>query len=276
MAQAVPADPRVGSEIAGYAIESLLGRGGMGVVYLARDPWLERRVALKLVVPELSADARFRERFLRESKLAASLEHANVVPIYEAGEDEGLLYLAMRYVEGSDLGVVLEERHRLEPELTLDLLAQIAVGLDAAHAKGLVHRDVKPGNILLATGEPGGEFSAVYLSDFGLSKPATDRDEEGAVEAEGVVGTLTYVAPEQIEGGEVGAATDVYALGCVLYECLVGEVPFAAESRFRLLVAHLQEPPPRASEHNEDASGCPPGRGARGCAWAAAQLDLAR
>jgi serine/threonine-protein kinase len=147
MSSGLATDPRIGTEVAGYAIEALLGRGGMGVVYLARDPWLERRVALKLVAPELSADARFRQRFLRESKLAASLEHAHVVPIYEAGEHDGLLYLAMRYVEGTDLAAVLRDEYRLKPRRTLELVAPIAVALDAAHARRLVHRDVKPGSI---------------------------------------------------------------------------------------------------------------------------------
>ena len=136
------ADPRIGTELAGYRLEARLGRGGMGVVYLAQDPWLERRVALKLVAPELSEDERFRERFLRESRLAASLEQAEVVPIYEAGEAEGLLYLAMRYVEGSDLKTLLDERGRLQPSHALAILERVAVALDAGHAKGLIHRDV--------------------------------------------------------------------------------------------------------------------------------------
>ena len=254
MAQALAADPRIGSELAGYRIESLLGRGGMGVVYLAQDPWLERKVALKLITPEFAGDRRFRDRFLRESKLAASLEHANVVPIYEAGEADGLLYLAMRYVEGRDLGSLLTETGWLEPSSTLAILEQVAVALDAAHAKGLVHRDVKPANVLLGGGPDSNGVWSAYLTDFGLTKHA--REDGGHTEAEQVVGTLDYAAPEQIEDGPIAAQTDVYGLGCVLYQCLVGEVPYPKDTRMQLLWAHLEEAPPAASEHNSEL---PPG-----------------
>jgi len=238
------ADPRIGSELAGYRLEALLGRGGMGVVYLAQDPWLERDVALKLVAPELSRDERFRDRFLRESRLAASLEQAEVVPIYEAGEAEGHLYLAMRYVEGSDLKTLLDEKGRLDPARTLAILEPVAFALDAAHAKGLVHRDVKPGNILLGL-EPGGNRPPrVYLSDFGLTSRVED---ESAIEASWLVGTLDYLAPEQVEGGPTSPQTDVYSFGCVLYQCLTGEVPYRRDSRMELLWAHLEDEPPRPS-----------------------------
>ena len=247
MADGVVADPRVGTEVAGYAIESLLGRGGMGVVYLARDPWLERSVALKLVAPELAADPGFRERFLRESKLAASLEHAHVVPIYEAGEDADALYLAMRYIEGSDLGALLEERYQLDPKLALQLLTPVAIALDAAHAKGLVHRDVKPGNILLS-GELGDGY-IVYLSDFGLTTRADDVALAGQDE---LSGTLDYAAPEQIRGAVQTAQTDVYALGCVLFECLCGVIPFPGESQMAKMFAHLEADRPRPSAHGRD------------------------
>ena len=247
MASAVISDPRIGTELAGYRIEETLGRGGMGIVYLARDPWLDRRVALKLITPELAARASFRERFLRESQLAAPLEHAHVIPIYEAGEVDGVLYLAMRYVPGTDLGGLLDAGP-LEPTRALAILEQVAIALDAAHAKGLVHRDVKPGNILLAQDEDADQISAVYLSDFGLTKHETDEVQLTA--AEDVIGTLAYAAPEQIEGDEVGPAVDVYSLGCVLYECLVGDVPFPTESKMELLWAHLEEAPPRLSERS--------------------------
>jgi serine/threonine protein kinase/WD40 repeat protein len=238
------ADPRIGTELAGYRLEALLGRGGMGVVYLAQDPWLEREVALKLVAPERSRDDRFRERFLRESRLAASLEHADVVPIYEAGEAGGHLYLAMRYVAGSDLKSLLEEEGRLDPARTLAILERVAVALDAAHTKGLVHRDVKPGNILLEA-EPDADVPRrVYLSDFGLTSRAEDED---PAEAGELVGTLDYLAPEQVEGRPVSAETDVYSLGCVLYQCLTGEAPYLRDSRMEVLWAHLEGDPPRPS-----------------------------
>ena len=243
----VSADPRIGTELAGYRIESLLGRGGMGDVYLSRDRRLKRRVALKLLAPNLGADGRFRERFLRESELAASIDHPNITPVYEAGEVDGLLYIAMRYVEGEDLKSLLAAEGRLEPGRALALLDQVAVALDAAHARGLVHRDVKPGNVLV-TALAGREH--VYLSDFGLTKHA---DEETSLTESGqFFGTADYVAPEQIAGGEIDGRADVYSLGCVLYECLAGQVPFEDSGMVRLLFAHLQEPPPALTEHRPE------------------------
>src|SRR6266496_5129385 len=144
-------DSRIGTEFAGYRIERLLGRGGMGVVYLAEHLRLNRRVALKLLAPEIAQDPKFRERFVRESQLAASLEHPNIIPIYDAGEEGDLLYIAMRYVEGTDLKTLIVDGEALEPARALSILDQVASALDAAHARGLVHRDVKPGNVLLAT-----------------------------------------------------------------------------------------------------------------------------
>ena len=160
-------DPRIGSTLAGYRIERLIGRGGMSVVYLAEQIRLKRRAALKLLAPELADDARFRERFLRESELAASLDHPNVIPIFDAGETDGILYIAMRYVEGQDLGQLFQQEGKLESEQALRILRPVADALDYAHAHGLVHRDVKPGNILLATDGP------VYLSDFGSPAAST-------------------------------------------------------------------------------------------------------
>src|SRR5712692_4951247 len=166
-------DPTIGSELFGYRLEALLGRGGMGVVYKAYDPRLKRNVALKLIAPELSGDAAFRERFLAETELAASLEHPNVVPIHDAGEVDGQLYIAMRYVEGGELKTLLQKESPLEPARALAICGQVAAALDAAYARGLVHRDVKPSNVLLDENEH------AYLADFGLSRRLTDLEGRG-------------------------------------------------------------------------------------------------
>jgi serine/threonine-protein kinase len=239
---AVVAEDRIGTELAGYRIERVLGRGGMSVVYLAQDLRLKRNVALKLLAPEFAEDEGFRVRFLRESQLAASLDHPNVVPVYEAGEVEGLLYIAMRYVLGTDLKALLRAEGALAPERALMLVGQVANALDAAHERGLVHRDVKPSNVLL-TGRPGKEHC--YLADFGLSTSASDRS---VADARQIVGTIDYVAPEQIRGAEVDGRADVYSLACLLYEGLVGDVPFRRASDVAVIYAHLEEPAPRASE----------------------------
>ena len=228
-----------GSTFAGYRVDSLAGRGGMGVVYRATDLSLERPVALKLIAPELAEDRRFRDRFLREPKLAASIDHPNVIPIYEAGEHDGQLYLAMRFVEGQDLKTILEREGKLAPQRALDLLGQVAGALDAAHRRALVHRDVKPANVLLD------EDDHVYLTDFGITKQlggaSTDTDR--------VVGTLDYLAPEQIRGDPVDGRTDCYALGCVLYECLSGKAPFRRATEAETLWAHMQEEPAALRGH---------------------------
>ena len=239
-------DPRIGDELLGYRIEAFVGRGGMGVVYRAHDPRLKRSIALKLIAPELSGDARFCERFLAETELAASLEHPNVVPIHEAGDVEGQLYIAMRYVEGVELKTLLQQQERLEPGRALAICGQVAAALDAAHQRGLVHRDVKPSNVLLDENEH------AYLADFGLSRRLADRGEPGAERLS--VGTPAYASPEQIEGGDADGRADVYSLGCLLYECLTGHVPFARASELATLWAHVQERPPRASEQNADLS----------------------
>ncbi|MGH8894102.1 MAG: serine/threonine-protein kinase [Actinomycetes bacterium] len=229
-----------GAEVAGYRIESLLGRGGMAVVYRAHDPRLGRSVALKLLPPELMENEQFRLRFIRESRLAASLDHPNIIPIYEAGEADGQLYIVMRLVLGSDLKAVIGGRP-LEPPRALGLIAQACNALDAAHAQGLVHRDVKPGNILVSPGADQSEH--VYLTDFGLTKRTTSLS--GALTRTGnFLGTIDYVAPEQIAARPVDARTDVYALGCVVYECLTGELPFHRDDDAALLWAHLAETPP--------------------------------
>ena len=223
-----------GATFAGYRVESLLGRGGMGVVYRATDLSLDRPVALKLIAPELAEDEHFRGRFLKESRLAASLDHPSVVPIYEAGEHDGQLYLAMRYVEGSDMKTLLESEGRLSPEFALPVLTQVAGALDTAHRRGLVHRDVKPANVLLD-----GDDHA-YLTDFGITK----RVGSASTDTGRMVGTLDYLAPEQIRGEEVDGRSDCYALGCVLYECLAGAPPFRRQTEAETLWAHMQEPPP--------------------------------
>jgi peptide/nickel transport system substrate-binding protein len=230
-------------------VESILGRGGMGVVYLATDLRLKRRIALKVLAPELAQDQAFRDRFVRESELAASLEDPNVVPIHEAGEAGGQLFIAMRYVEGTDLGTLVREMGPLDPLRTASIIAQVASALDAAHDRGLVHRDVKPANILIAQRDRStGEH--VYLTDFGLIRRmahATSLTRTGQF-----MGTIDYVAPEQIRGQPVDGRADVYSLGCVLYECLAGRPPFASDLEVTVLYAHLEEPPPAVTAVRPD------------------------
>ena len=230
--------PTVGTELGGYRIESLLGRGGMGVVYRALDLALDRNVALKLLAPELAEDVAFRERFHRESRLAAALDHPAIVPIYDAGEVAGQLYIAMRLVEGTDLKRLLAEGGTLEPERAVELLQPIADALDAAHERGLVHRDVKPSNILID------ERGHSYLADFGLSRRLADA---GDLVGDGMtLGTIDYVSPEQIRGEELDGRADLYSLGCILYECLAGRPPFAGSDTV-VVFAHLEEDPPALS-----------------------------
>jgi YVTN family beta-propeller protein len=235
-----------GTEIAGYRIESLIGRGGMAVVYRAEDMRLGRKVALKLLTPQLADSEQFRQRFIRESRLAASLDHPNIVPIYEAGEADGQLFIAMRYVIGSDLkGLLAEQGGQLPLEWTLRIFSQIGNALDSAHRAGLVHRDVKPGNILVAAREraQAAQGGHVYLTDFGLTKRTSELS--GGLTGTGhFLGTVDYVSPEQIQGRPVGAGTDIYALGCVLYESLTGQLPFHRDDDAALLWAHLVETPP--------------------------------
>ena len=211
----------------------------MGTVYLAEETATGQRVALKLLAPELARDERFRRRFLRETELAASLSHPHVVPTLASGEDDGTLYLAMAYVEGSDLHELLRREGRLEPERAIALVEQIASALDAAHAQGLVHRDVKPGNILVS-----GDHADIC--DFGLARHVSSVS--SLTGERGFVGTIDYVPPEQIEGGRIDGRADVYSLGCVLYECLTGARPFDRESELSVVFAHLNEPPPRLSD----------------------------
>ncbi len=226
-----------GEEIGGYRIEALAGRGGMGLVYRARQRRPDRTVAIKVIAPELASDPAFRARFEQESATAAEIEHPNVIPVYEVGEDDGLLFISMRFVQGVDLGRLLAQSGRLDPERAAHLVSQTADALDAAHAQGLVHRDVKPGNILVASGDH------VYLTDFGLTKRTTDS--RGMTQTGMFVGTVDYIAPEQVEGRRVDARADVYALGCVTYELLSGNVPFPRDSDIAKIFAHVSDPPPR-------------------------------
>ena len=231
-------DVALGSAVAGYRVEALVGRGGMGAVYRAEEARLGRKVALKLIAADLAEDSRFRERFLRESRIAASLDHPHIVPIFQAGEDDGALFIAMRYVDGTSLARILAESGALDPGRAIALLEQVAEALDAAHEKGLVHRDVKPSNILVSVAA-GKEHC--YLSDFGLTKRTGSLS--GVSAAGEVVGTLEYVAPEQITGADVDARADLYSLGCVLYECLAGQSPFPRATDVALLWAHVHEEP---------------------------------
>jgi hypothetical protein len=234
----------IGSVFAGHRIEAVAGRGGMGVVYVATHLALQRRVALKLIAPDLAQDEGFRQRFQQESMTAASIDHPNVIPIYHAGEEGGKLYITMRYVEGTDLRAMIAERGKVEPSTAARIVSEVASALDAAHAHGLVHRDVKPANVLI------GESGQAYLTDFGLTKHAASQS--GLTKTGMFVGTLDYIAPEQLQGGEVDARVDVYALGCVLYQALTGSVPYPRDSEPAKIWAHMQEPPPSVIANHPD------------------------
>jgi serine/threonine protein kinase len=241
---AEPADPRLGSEIAGYRIEERIGRGGMGVVYRAQHMNLQRRAAIKIIAPEFADTKGFRSRFIREARIAAALQHPNIVTVYDAGQAGETLYIAMQFIRGSDLGATLREEGRLRPYRAIDVCRQVASALDAAHGMALIHRDVKPGNVLI-------EGRRAYLTDFGLTKRSGSTGAALTREGE-LVGTIHYVAPEQIEGGHVDARTDVYALACLLFHCLVGDVPFPRDTDVAVIYAHLSEPPPKPSELRSD------------------------
>src|SRR4051794_13800655 len=237
--------PRVptGTVVAGFRVESLLGRGAMASVYRARDEASGEVVALKLLDEDVARDERFRRRFLRESEVARTLAHPNVVATRRAGEDAGRLYLALELIDGASLRDVLRREGRLAPEAAVDLVGQAAAALDAAHAAGLVHRDVKPGNILV---RPGERRDQAYVCDFGLARHVSSVS--SLTGDRGFVGTIDYVPPEQIEGGSIDGRADVYSLGCVLYECLAGARPFDRDSEVAVVFAHLNEPPPRLTD----------------------------
>jgi hypothetical protein len=215
----------IGGQLGPYLIDSVIGRGGMSVVYRARHSRLGMWVALKVLAPELGSDDAFRERFLREAQMAAAVDHPNVIPIHDMGVHEGSLYIVMRYVSGGDLKALLAGGS-IDSQLTLRVLAPAAQALDAAHARGLVHRDVKPANVLIQRA-PSGEIEHVYLKDFGTAKSATALS--GLTGTGVFIGTIEYMAPEQMESREVSAQTDVYALGATVYQCLTGRLPFHRE-----------------------------------------------
>ena len=233
------ADLQPGSEFAGHRVDQLVGRGGMGVVYRAWDADLERPVALKVISPELLEDAGTRERFLREAKAAARIEHPNVIPVYYAGQHEGVAYLVMRFVGGDDVRTLVRRDGAQDPVRAVHIAGQVAAALDAIHASGFVHRDVKPANVLL------GPSDHVYLSDFGLAKRALSLG--GTTKTGHWVGTLDYVSPEQIRGERVDARSDVYALAGVLHFLLTGKVPYPRTGDEAKLWAHISDPPPQPS-----------------------------
>jgi serine/threonine protein kinase len=232
-----------GEEFAGHRIEGVAGQGGMGIVYRATDLRLKRVVALKLISSRFADDPEFRRRFERESELAASIRHPNVITVYSAGEHEGSLFITMDLIEGTDLREMIATYGALEPGFAATLVSQVAGALDAAHQRGLIHRDVKPANIVL--GHEDGEYRA-YLTDFGLTKRGGEvgNQESGLTQAGSFVGTLDYIAPEQLKGEPVDARTDVYSLGCVFYQAITGQVPYPRPSEPAKMWAHVGEPPP--------------------------------
>jgi YVTN family beta-propeller protein len=226
-----------------YDVDRLIGRGGMGEVYLARHRHLRRQVALKILQPELADNEDFRSRFVRESQSAAALHHPNIVTVYDAGETDGLLYIAMQYVDGPDLATVLHHDGPLPAVRCMVIVEQLADALDAAHARGLIHRDVKPGNVLI-------DDEHAYLTDFGLTKPVAVKT---AVTKPGtLVGTVDYIAPEQIRGAAIDTRADVYSLGCLMYRTLAGESPFPRDNEMSVIHAHLYDPPPRITAVRPD------------------------
>jgi serine/threonine protein kinase len=246
---AVRPDSRLGTDLGPYRIERVLGRGGMGVVYLAEQRELGRKVALKLLPDELAQDADFRARFERESRLAAAIDHPNIIPLYEAGEIEGTAFLAMRFVDGVDLASRLAGGP-LDPTEAVVILAQVAGALDAAHARGLVHRDVKPGNVLVDQTAQG---EHAYLTDFGLTKQTGT--ESGLTRMGSFMGTPAYMAPEQIEGQDVDGRADQYSLACMAFELLTGQVPFQRDQEFAVAMAHVRDRPPTATSLRPELPG---------------------
>jgi len=234
-----------GSTFAGYEVESVVGSGGIGILYRARQVRLDRPVALKLVEPEVASNPVIRERLRREARTVAALEHPNVVPLYEAGEAGGTVYIVTRWVEGTELGTLILGNGPLEPGRAARIAAQIAAALEVAHAKGLVHRDVKPSNVILT------HEDHVYLTDFGLAKRAGTAP--GLTAVDQMLGTVDYVAPELIEGSEPDARSDVYSLGCVLFEMLTGAPPFADQKGGTAKMwAHVNAEPPLLRERRHD------------------------
>ncbi len=234
-----------GSSIAGYVIDSVVDARGLGTVYKARQLRLNRPVALKLVEAEIARDPLVRERLRREARTVAALDHPNVVPLYEAGEENGTVFIATRWVDGTQLGELIRRDHPLRPRRAVRLAAQIAAALEVAHEQELIHRDLKPSNVIVTAEDH------VYITEFGLTKSAQSMS--GFTAAGQMLGTIDYVAPEQIEGGESGPRGDVYGLACVLYEMLTGFAPFArARGGTAKMWAHLNAPPPAVREQRPD------------------------
>jgi len=234
-----------GSTFAGYEIESVVGVGGIGILYRARQLRLDRPVALKLVEPDVARDPVVRERLRREARAVAALDHPSVVPLYEAGEEHGSIYIVTRWVEGTELGILIHDEGPLEPGRAARIAAQIAAALEVAHEKGLVHRDVKPSNVIVT---PEGH---VYVTDFALVKRAGTAP--GLTAVDQVLGTVDYVSAEQIEGSEPDSRADIYSLACVLYEMLAGEPPFAAQQGgMAKMWAHVNAEPPPLLERRPD------------------------
>src|SRR3954447_13478568 len=243
----MPREVRSGVVLAGFRVQGPVAEGAMGAVYRAEDCSTGAQVALKVLLPELARDERFRQRFLRETGIAASLDHPNVIRTVAAGDEDGVLYLAMQYVDGPDLRELLHREGEFESERAIRLVEQVAAALDSAHEAGLVHRDVKPGNVLVRQEEEG---EHAYICDFGLARHVSSVS--SLTGERGFIGTIAYVPPEQIEGGEIDGRADVYSLGCLLYECLAGAPPFARDSELSVVFAHLNEPPPRLSDVRHD------------------------
>lgn len=237
----------LGTVVEGYRIDALIGEGGMGVVYEATQLSLERKVALKLLAPQLSGDPAFRRRFQREGRIQAAIDHPNIVTVLEAGESEYGLFIAMELIRGASLKDLILGRE-VEVGRTLRILGQVADALDTAHEAGLIHRDIKPHNILVRVQRR----DHAYLADFGVTK---DRTRTGLTGTGAVVGTIDYMAPEQIRGEPPTPKVDIYSLGAVLYECLSGIVPFPKDSEVAVLYAHLADPPPALSEHRPELPG---------------------
>jgi serine/threonine protein kinase len=246
----VPGGFTVGSQIAGYRLEEQIGRGGMAVVFRAHDSRLDRRVALKILAPELARDEAFRQRFIRESRAAAAVDHPHIIPVFEAGEAAGVLFIAMRYVQGGDVRTLLDEEGTQTPARVVGIVTQVASALDAAHSHGLVHRDVKPANMLLDSTAGSGRPDHVYLSDFGLSKQSLSSS--GLTGTGQFLGTLDYVAPEQIEGRPVDGRTDLYALAGAAFEMLGGVPPFKRDQGLAVLWAQISEQPPPLTQRRPD------------------------
>ncbi|HJY69003.1 MAG TPA: serine/threonine-protein kinase, partial [Streptosporangiaceae bacterium] len=240
----------LGMRIAGYRLEEQIGRGGMAVVFRAQDERLQRQVALKVLSPALAADEAFRHRFIRESRSAAAVDDPHIIPVFEAGDADGVLFIAMRYVPGGDAGTLVHRQGPLPVARAAAIISAVASALDAAHAAGLVHRDVKPANMLVDA-RPG-RPDHVYLSDFGLTKGALS---SASLTGTGhVLGTLNYCAPEQIQGRQVDARTDEYALACAVFALLTGEPPFPRDEGMAVLYAHLSTPPPLLTSRRPDLS----------------------